>query len=147
MAVQHLRRCFTPDLLIKGKVYPTRFILDALCWYHQGYGVGETLEKIKQRYGRAPHENAVWKWLDEYSDLCTGRRFRFRMKRRFRPNQIVRSAKFYHDRHAYTYSVHEGKLTDYIDSPTTIDAGEISQNSHLKVMQNYLENLLVDSAV
>ena len=102
------RRTFTAELL-RGKSYPRRAILDALCWYHQGFTVPETIRRVSRRYGLTPCENSVWKWVGEYADLCAYRRLRKPLRKLFRPEQIIKSVKLYH-RQVYEYSIHRGKL-------------------------------------
>src|ERR1035438_6022859 len=55
---------FTPEFA-KGKTYSTRLIVDALCWYEQGYGMQETLRKIRHAHNHAPSVNTIRNWLHE----------------------------------------------------------------------------------
>lgn len=99
---------FTPEWL-QGKSYPTRLIVDALCWYEQGYSMKETQRQIKRKYNSSPSENTVYAWLSEHKDLCTYHRFRMSIRKTLRPNQVIRSVKLYHQQ-VYKYSIHRGKL-------------------------------------
>ena len=103
------RLVFTSELGV-GKQYPVRVILDALCWYCQGYDIREVLSRIKRRYGYEPHENTIWNWLSEFSYLCTYRRLRMKGRHKFLPTQLIRKVKLFH-RQVYEFAIHRGKLT------------------------------------
>jgi transposase-like protein len=126
------RRTFTADLM-RGKSYPRRAILDALCWYHQGYTVNETIRRVSRRYGLTPSENTVWKWVREYRDLCTYQRLRKPLRNLFRPEQIAKSVKLYH-RQVYEYSIHRGKIA-------TLLAPQ-AQHARFAPIGEYLERML-----
>ena len=100
---------FTPELA-KGKSYPTRLIVDALAWYHQGHSKDETLRRIRRKYHQAPADSTFWKWLADYEDICSYRRMRLSLRQEFTPHRLIRSVKLYHQQ-VYKYSIHYGKLS------------------------------------
>jgi transposase-like protein len=118
----------------RGTQYPLRVILAALAWYHQGYSMDECLSRITRRFGYAPGESTVWKWLDKYRDLCTYRRLRPETERAFRPTQLIRKVKLFH-RQVYEFSIHRGKLALLLNKN--------AEHRRFTPIGEYLEDMLV----
>lgn len=74
--------------------------------------------------------------MDEFSDLCTGRRFRFHIKRLFAPSDIVRSTKLYRDGYADTYSINRAKFA--LLAEPSANPGEAPQNTRFFPLLEYL---------
>jgi transposase-like protein len=104
------KRMFTPaPAALRNKTYPLRTIIDALTTYSLGYSHEETLRRMKAKAGRAIPESTLSAWIGEHHDLLTYRRLRDEGRRRFPPEQTLRSVKLYH-RQVYRYAFHRPKL-------------------------------------
>ena len=128
------RRVFSGELG-RGTQYPLRIILAALSWYYQGYTMDAVLSRIQHRFGCAPGESAVWKWLEKYRYLCTYRRLRLAGRRTFLPTQLIRNVKLFH-RQVYEFSIHRGKLVALLNSQ--------SEHRRFQGIRTYLEDMLVN---
>lgn len=104
------KRMFTPGPpALRNKTYPLRIIIDALTTYSLGYSHEETRRRMKAKAGRAIPDSTLSAWIAEYHDLLSYRRLRDEGRRRFPPEQTLRSVKLYH-RQVYRYAFHRPKL-------------------------------------
>jgi transposase-like protein len=104
------KRMFTPaPAALRNKTYPLRVIIDALTTYSLGYSHEETLRRMKAKTGRVISDSTLSGWIAEHNDLMSYRRLRDAGRRRFPPEQTVRSIKLYH-RQVYRYAFHRPKL-------------------------------------
>jgi len=104
------KRMFTPaPAALRNKTYPLRVILDAITTYSLGYSHEETRRRMKAKSGRAISDSTLSAWLAEHDSLLSYRRLRDAGRRRFPPEQTVRSVKLYH-RQVYRYAFHRPKL-------------------------------------
>ena len=104
------KRMFTPaPAALRNKTYPLRTIIDALTTYSLGYSHEETLRRMKAKSGRAIPDSTLSAWIAEHHALLSYRRLRDEGRKRFPPEQTVRSVKLYH-RQVYRYSFHRPKL-------------------------------------
>ena len=101
---------FTPaPAALRNKTYPLRVIIDALSTYSLGYSHAETLRHMKAQTGRAIPDSTLSACIAEHHDLLSYRRLRNAGRRRFPPEQTIRSIKLYH-RQVYRYAFHRPKL-------------------------------------
>ncbi len=101
---------FTPaPAALRNKTYPLRIIIDALTTYSLGYSHEETIKRIKAKTGRAISDSTLSAWIAEHEQLLSYRRLRDAGRRRFPPEQTLRSIKLYH-RQVYRYAFHRPKL-------------------------------------
>jgi hypothetical protein len=101
---------FTPaPAALRNKTYPLRVIIDALTTYSLGYSHHETIKRIKAKTGRAISDSTLSAWIAEHEQLLSYRRLRDAGRRRFPPEQTIRSIKLYH-RQVYRYAFHRPKL-------------------------------------
>jgi transposase-like protein len=104
------KRMFTPaPAALRNKTYPLRVIIEALSTYSLGYSHEETLRRVKAKTGRTLADSTLSSWLAEHHDLLSYRRLRDEGRRRFPPEQTIRSVKLYH-RQVYRYALHRPKL-------------------------------------
>jgi hypothetical protein len=104
------KRMLTPaPATLRNKTYPLRVIIEALTTYNLGYSHEETIRHIKARTGRAIPDSTLSNWIAEHHDLMSYRRLRDAGRKRFPPEQTVRSVKLYHCQ-VYRYSFHQPKL-------------------------------------
>src|SRR6202521_6049847 len=104
------KRVFTPGpAALRNKTYPLRMILSALTDYDLGYSLEQTVARLKKKTGRQVSPSTITSWLHEYRQLCTYRRLRAAGRKRFPPEQTIRSIKLYH-RQVYGYAYHRPKL-------------------------------------
>lgn len=104
------KRMFTPaPAALRNKTYPLRVIIDALTTYSLGYSHEDTLRRIKAKAGRAIPDSTLSAWIAEHHALMSYRRLRDAGRRRFPPEQTIRSVKLYH-RQVYRYAFHRPKL-------------------------------------
>jgi transposase-like protein len=104
------KRMFTPaPAALRNKTYPLRIIIEALTTYSLGCSHKETLRRLKAKTGRAIADSTLSEWIAEHRELLSYRRLRDAGRRRFPPEQTVRSVKLYH-RQVYQYAFHRPKL-------------------------------------
>jgi hypothetical protein len=104
------KRMFTPaPAALRNKTYPLRVIIEALTTHCLGYSHEETIRRIKAKTGRAISDSTLSNWIAEHHDLLSYRRLRDAGRKRFPPEQTIRSIKLYH-RQVYRYSFHQPKL-------------------------------------
>jgi transposase-like protein len=104
------KRMFTPaPAALRHKSYPLRTIIEALTTYSLGYSHGETLRRMKAKTGRTVADSTLSAWIAEHDDLLSYRRLRDDGRKRFPPEQTIRSVKLYH-RQVYRYALHRPKL-------------------------------------
>jgi transposase-like protein len=110
------KRIFTPaPAALRNKTYPLRIILDAITTYSLGYSHEETLRRMKAKTGRVISDSTLSAWLAEHNELMSYGRLRDAGRRRFPPEQTIRSIKLYH-RQVYRYAFHRPKLELLRDS-------------------------------
>jgi len=101
---------FTPaPAALRNKSYPLRIIIDALTMYSLGYSHEETLKRIKAKSSRVVSDSTLSAWLAQHDDVMSYRRLRDAGRKRFPPEQTIRSIKLYH-RQVYRYAFHRPKL-------------------------------------
>jgi len=100
---------FTTQPAARGKVFPLKVILDALCHFYGGYSLDRTAHYVCDRFGYRLHLRTLSRWLAEYRELTTYARLRSQGMRQFTPHNLIRSTRLHH-KQAYTYRVHQGKL-------------------------------------
>jgi hypothetical protein len=100
---------FTPQPAARGKVFPLKVILDALCHFYGGHTLDRTAQHVRDRFGHRLHPRTLSHWLAEYRELTTYARLRQRALRLFTPHNLVRATRLHH-KQVYTYRVHRGKL-------------------------------------
>src|SRR5262245_11904096 len=104
------KRMFTPaPTALRNKTYPLRTIIEALTIYSLGYSHAEIRRRVKARTGRAIADSTLSLWVAEHHDLLSYGRLREEGRRRFPPEQTLRSIKLYH-RQVYRYAFHRPKL-------------------------------------
>jgi transposase-like protein len=124
------KRMFTPaPAALRNKTYPLRIIIDALTTYSLGYSHIETLRRMKAKTGRTIADSTLSNWIAEHHDLLSYRRLRDAGRKRFPPEQTVRSIKLYH-RQVYRYSFHRPKLELVHDS---------DEHARFAAVTNFLE--------
>jgi hypothetical protein len=94
---------------LRNKTYPLRVIIEALTAYCIGYSHAETIRHIKAKTGRLISDSTLSNWIAEHHELLSYRRLRDAGRKRFSPEQTIRSIKLYH-RQVYRYSFHQPKL-------------------------------------
>jgi PD-(D/E)XK nuclease superfamily protein len=100
---------FTSQPAARGKVFPLKVILDALCHFYGGHTLDRTAQHVHDRFGYRLHPRTLSRWLAEYRELTTYARLRPAACRRFTPHNLIRSTRLHH-KQVYTYRVHQGKL-------------------------------------
>src|SRR4029078_4448560 len=104
------KRMLTPaPAALRNKTYPLRVIIEALTAYCIGYSPAETIRHIKAKTGRLISDSTLSNWIAEHHELLSYRRLRDAGRKRFSPEQTIRSIKLYH-RQVYRYSFHQPKL-------------------------------------
>jgi hypothetical protein len=104
------KRMFTPaPAALRNKTYPLRTIIMALTTYSLGYSHEETLRRVKSKTGCAIANSTLSSWIAEHHEVLSYRRLRDDGRKRFPPEQTLRSVKLYH-RQVYHYSFHHPKL-------------------------------------
>jgi transposase-like protein len=126
------KRMFTPaPAALRNKTYPLRTIIEALTTYSLGYSHEETLRRVKAKTGRAIADSTLSAWISEHHELLSYRRLRDAGRRRFPPEQTIRSVKLYH-RQVYRYSFHRPKLEFVRES---------SEHRRFAPITNFLETI------
>ena len=123
---------FTPaPAALRNKTYPLRVIIEALTTYSLGYSHEETLRRMKAKTGRTIPDSTLSAWIAEHHELLSYRRLRDDGRRRFPPEQTIRSIKLYH-RQVYRYSFHRPKLEFLRES---------EEHARLASIANFLESI------
>jgi transposase-like protein len=124
------KRVFTPaPAALRNKSYPLRVIIEALTTYSLGYSHEETARHVKAKTGRAISDSTLSAWIAEHDNLLSYRRLRDDGRRRFPPEQAIRSVKLYH-RQVYRYAFHRPKLEMLRES---------SEHARFAAVANFLE--------
>lgn len=124
------KRMFTPaPAALRNKTYPLRIIIDALTTFSLGYSHEATLRRMKAKTGRAISDSTLSAWLAEHDQQLSYRRLRDVGRRRFPPDQTIRSIRLYH-RQVYRYAFHRPKLEMLRES---------SEHKRFAPLANFLE--------
>jgi len=93
----------------KNKTYPLHLILETVSTFNLGYSLTETQRVMRGRYHREIPERTISSWLKEYRPLSTYSRLRLACRKLFRPETLISSHTFHHQR-VYRFQVHQAKL-------------------------------------
>jgi hypothetical protein len=107
---------FAPQPAARGKVFPLKVILEALCYFYTGHTLARTAHYIRTRFGHRLHPRTISRWLAEYRELTTYARLRPHARQQFTPHTLIRSTRLHH-KQVYMYRVHQGKLTLILADP------------------------------
>jgi transposase-like protein len=136
------KRVFTPGPgALHNKTYPLRMILTALSDFHLGYSLRETAERLKKKANRTVSPSTIGNWLHEYRKHCSYTRLRAAGRRRFPPEQTIRSVKLYH-RQIYSFAYHRPKL-EFLRAGMLDDkrAGGRASTARFSPLADFLESI------
>jgi transposase-like protein len=129
-------RTFTPGpRAMRNKTYPLNEILEAFTIYNRGSSLEDTSRRLSSRYGHAVNPATISRWLAAHPDLTTYRRLRARGLRLFKPPQIIRTIKLYHQQ-VYEFAYHRAKLA-FLRNGTLDDRR--SGNSRFAPLADFLD--------
>jgi transposase-like protein len=104
---KHCQRKFTP-LISKGKTYPLKIILDAICFYNRLYSFEEAAKKVSEKYGITISKENVYRWQNDLSEHLPFRRMREFVKKKYNRREIIEEAKLFHGQ-IYDFKYHRAK--------------------------------------
>jgi len=102
------RKFKTRDL--SHKSYPPRVITSSISFYNLGHTLNETVKHINRQFKVKVSKSSVHGWLQEFADLCSYRRIRDEVLKKYPPDQLIVSREFIHHDLAYNFKYHRGKL-------------------------------------
>ena len=80
------RRHFVMKKML-NKSYPVNVILNSISFYNQGMTLAEASKKINARFGVKTYPRLISSWMNEFSDICTFKKFRDKIKEKEKPGK------------------------------------------------------------
>jgi len=127
------RKVFTPQP-VRNKTFPLPLILEGVSLYNLGYSAEAACRLLSERRGLSVSPSTVTSWVTEHQNLCAYSRLRQDGHKLFRPDQLIRSTRLYHQQ-IYEFSIHRGKLALLIGTGP-------AQHARFAPVRDFLELML-----
>jgi len=106
-----------------NKSYPVNVILNSVSYYNKGMTLEESSKKVNSKFGVKTYPRLISSWLNEFSDICTFRRFRNKLKEKREGSKSGFSEpvfeKLFEHKQPYLFKYHKLKvemfLTNYFE--------------------------------
>jgi hypothetical protein len=102
--------------------------------YYRGHTAGQTLRRLKDRFGFSIAPHTFKSWLAEYKPLTTYAPLREAGRSSFTPHKLIRSVRLHHQQ-VYHYRIHNGKLALILNT---------DQHHHYSPVEAYLTEMATD---
>ncbi|MBM4402528.1 MAG: PD-(D/E)XK nuclease family protein [Candidatus Cloacimonetes bacterium] len=130
----HCQKKFTP-LIVKGKTYPLKVILDAITFYNRFYSLEESAKKVNEKYGFNLSLQNISSWLNDFSEYLPFLRMREFIAKKYDPRDILVESKMFHGQ-IYDFKYHRAK--------TDIILQEDFKHYKFRPLQEFLELVIAE---
>ncbi len=115
-----------------NKSYPVNVILNAISFYNKGMTLENASKKINMKFGVKTYPKLISTWMEEFSDICTFRKIRKKIKDERRSGfEDPVFEKLVEHKQPYLYKYHKLKL-------------DIFLTDYFRDLKNYLINVVDD---
>ncbi len=95
---------------IKNLTYPSKVVLDAISFYNLGYTLNQATKQIKKKYNLTITPQTILFWLKKFKKQLPYHRIRKRIKKLYKPEDIIKRRVMRHHDQPFNFQYHKAKL-------------------------------------